>query len=100
VTDSECVRLLQSCLPRVGLQWRGFRKVRRIVRRRIECRLTELDLPDTAAYRRYLESNAEEWAVVGATERVPEGLGGLVAWSSRLRIYRTAAPAGAGVKTT
>jgi len=71
VTDSECVRLLQWCLPRLGLQWRGFRKVRRIVRRRIERRLTELDLPDTAAYRRYLESNAEEWAFLDRACRIP-----------------------------
>jgi chemotaxis protein methyltransferase CheR len=71
VTDRECVQLLQWCLPRLGLQWRGFRKVRRIVRRRIERRLTELDLPDTAAYHRYLESNAEEWAFLDRACRIP-----------------------------
>jgi chemotaxis protein methyltransferase CheR len=71
VTDTECVQLLQWCLPRLGLQWRGFRRVRRIVRRRIERRLTELDLPDTAAYRRYLESNSEEWSVLDRACRIP-----------------------------
>jgi chemotaxis protein methyltransferase CheR len=71
VTDAECVQLLQWCLPRLGLQWRGFRKVRRIVRRRIERRIAELGLPDTAAYRRYLESNAREWAVLDRACRIP-----------------------------
>jgi chemotaxis protein methyltransferase CheR len=71
VTDSECVQLLQWCLPRLGLQWRGFRKVRRIVRRRIERRLADLDLSDTVAYRRYLESNSEEWAFLDRACRIP-----------------------------
>lgn len=71
MTDSACVELLQWCLPRLGLQWRGFRKVRRIVRRRIERRLAELDLPDTAAYRRYLESNPDEWAFLDRACRIP-----------------------------
>jgi chemotaxis protein methyltransferase CheR len=71
MTDTECVQLLQWCLPRLGLQWRGFRRVRRIVRRRIERRLTELDLPDAAAYRRYLESNSEEWRVLDRVCRIP-----------------------------
>jgi chemotaxis protein methyltransferase CheR len=71
VTDAECVQLLQWSLPRLGLQWRGFRKVRRIVRRRIERRLAELDLPDTAAYRRYLESSPEEWRVLDRACRIP-----------------------------
>jgi chemotaxis protein methyltransferase CheR len=71
VTDAECIQLLQWCLPRLSLQWRGFRKVRRIVRRRIEHRLAELDLPDTAAYRRYLDSHAEEWAVLDRACRIP-----------------------------
>jgi hypothetical protein len=49
MTDAECVQLLQWCLPRLNMQWRGFWKVRRIVRRRIEHRLAELDLPDAAS---------------------------------------------------
>lgn len=71
MTDTECVQLLQWCLPRLGLQWRGFRKVRRIVRRRIERRLAELDLPDATAYRHYLESHPEEWPVLDRVCRIP-----------------------------
>jgi chemotaxis protein methyltransferase CheR len=58
-------------LPRLGLQWRGFRKVRRIVRRRIEARLAELGLPDAEGYRRYLESSSEEWAFLDRACRIP-----------------------------
>jgi hypothetical protein len=34
VTDAECVVFLQWALPRLGLRWQGFRKVRRQVCRR------------------------------------------------------------------
>jgi chemotaxis protein methyltransferase CheR len=71
VTDTECVQLLQWCLPRLGLQWRGYRKVRRIVRRRIERRLAELDVPDATAYRRCLEANPNEWTVLERACRIP-----------------------------
>jgi chemotaxis protein methyltransferase CheR len=71
VTDTECVQLLQWCLPRLGLQWSGFRKVRRIVRRRIERRLAELGLPDITAYRRHLESDPAEWAFLDRACRIP-----------------------------
>jgi chemotaxis protein methyltransferase CheR len=71
VTDTECVQLLQWSLPRLGLQWRGYRRVRRIVRRRVERRLVELDLPDAAAYRRYLDTHPEEWPVLERACRIP-----------------------------
>jgi chemotaxis protein methyltransferase CheR len=58
-------------LPRLGLQWRGYRKVRRIVRRRIERRLAELHLTDAEAYRRYLEARPEEWAFLDQACRIP-----------------------------
>jgi len=62
VTDGECVELLQWALPRLGLRWDGFRKVRRQVCRRVARRLDALGLTDGAAYRRHLEAHAEEWA--------------------------------------
>jgi chemotaxis protein methyltransferase CheR len=46
----------------VGLDWPGFRKVRRQVCRRIARRLVELRLADAAAYRSYLGNHPEEWA--------------------------------------
>jgi chemotaxis protein methyltransferase CheR len=60
--DADCVDFLQWALPRLELRWPGFRKVRRQVCRRIARRLAELGLADVAAYREYLESNADEWS--------------------------------------
>jgi chemotaxis protein methyltransferase CheR len=62
--DEECVEFLQWALPRLGLRWPGFRKVRRQVCRRIAHRLDELALSGTAAYRDFLESHPEEWTLL------------------------------------
>jgi chemotaxis protein methyltransferase CheR len=64
--DQECVALLQWALPRLGLRWPGFRRVRRQVCKRIARRMTELGLPDAAAYRTRLEVDAAEWSVLDA----------------------------------
>jgi chemotaxis protein methyltransferase CheR len=61
-TDQACVEFLQWALPRLGLRWAGFRKVRRQVCRRIVRRIVELGLPDLRAYRDHLDSNPDEWA--------------------------------------
>ncbi len=70
-SDAECVRFLQENLPRLHLRWAGFRKVRRIVCKRIDHRLKELSLPDTDAYRDHLESHPDEWTVLDAFCRIP-----------------------------
>ena len=67
----ECVAFLQYALPRLGLRWAGFRKVRRLVCKRISKRIGELDLEDLAAYRDYLESHDSEWAKLEAMCRIP-----------------------------
>jgi chemotaxis protein methyltransferase CheR len=64
MTDDECVAFLQWCLPRMGMRWRGFRKVRRQVRRRIAKRMAQLGLGDLAAYRDRLEAHPHEWTVL------------------------------------
>jgi chemotaxis protein methyltransferase CheR len=69
--DVECVRLLQWALPRLGLRWAGFRKVRRQVCKRVDRRLAELGLPDGDAYREYLEANDAEWTRLDALCRIP-----------------------------
>jgi len=61
VTDTECVEFLQDCLPRLGLRWAGFRKVRGQVCKRIRRRLKDLDLGELDAYRGYLAEHADEW---------------------------------------
>jgi chemotaxis protein methyltransferase CheR len=64
MTDSECVEFLQWCLPTLHLRWRGFRKVRRQVCKRINHRVQGLGLPNAAAYRAYLEDHPNEWATL------------------------------------
>jgi chemotaxis protein methyltransferase CheR len=70
MTDGECVRFLQWALPRLGLRWAGFRKVRRQVCRRVQRRLVELGLAGPDAYRAHLERNPDEWAVLDALTHI------------------------------
>ena len=63
VTD---VEFLQWALPRVGLRWAGFRKVRRQVLRRLRRRVGALGLSDLDAYREYLGAHPAEWGVFEA----------------------------------
>jgi chemotaxis protein methyltransferase CheR len=60
----QCVEFLQWALPRLGLRWAGFRKVRGQVCKRLRRRLGELGLADLDAYREYLAASSEEWAVL------------------------------------
>ena len=71
MTDAECTRFLQAALPRLGLRWPGFRKVRRLVCKRLAKRLQERDLPDLDAYGAYLESHPGEWALLDGDCRIP-----------------------------
>lgn len=62
--DRECVEFLQWALPRLQRPWTGFRKVRRQLCRRIDRRRQTLALPDSIAYRDYLETHPQEWRVL------------------------------------
>jgi chemotaxis protein methyltransferase CheR len=70
MTDADCVAFLQWALPRLGLRWQGFRKVRRQVCRRVSRRIAELGLSDAGAYRARLEGHAQEWNVLDGLCRV------------------------------
>jgi chemotaxis protein methyltransferase CheR len=70
MTDADCVSFLRFVLPRLGLCFGGFRRVRRQVCRRIARRLADLGLPDVAAYRARLEDSPQEWAVLEGLCRV------------------------------
>ncbi len=66
--DEECVAFLQWALPRLGLRWAGYRKVRRQVCKRIARRLEVLGLVDANAYRTWLATHPDEWrALEGLT---------------------------------
>ena len=69
--DLDCIAFLQWALPQLGLDWRGFRKVRRQVCRRISVRIRALGLGDTAAYRERLESDRAEWPTLAGLCTIP-----------------------------
>jgi len=52
------------------MRWAGFRKVRGQVRKRLARRLTELGLPDAAAYQEYLDRHPGEWTVLDSLCRI------------------------------
>lgn len=68
--DPAWIAFLQWALPRRGLRWRGFRKVRRQVVRRIDRRIRALGLDTLASYREYLETHPREWEVFDVMCRV------------------------------
>ncbi len=68
--NDDCVELLQWALPRLGMRWRGFRRVRRQVCRRIRARQRQLALDGAKAYRAYLQEHPEEWPKLDAMCRV------------------------------
>jgi chemotaxis protein methyltransferase CheR len=70
MTDAELVSFLQDVLPRMGMRWPGFRKVRGQVRKRLSRRLREIGLEDLDAYRVYLDAHEEEWAVLDPMCRI------------------------------
>jgi chemotaxis protein methyltransferase CheR len=71
ITQDTCVTFLRWCLPRLELRWPGYRKVRRLVAKRLNRRLTELRLADLSAYRTLLMSAPEEWVRLDAICRIP-----------------------------
>jgi chemotaxis protein methyltransferase CheR len=64
--DDACVAFLQWALPRLGLRWAGYRRVRRQVCRRLGRRVAELGLPGLDAYREHLLAHPAEWEALRA----------------------------------
>jgi len=65
-----CIAFLQWALPRLSLSWRGFRKVRSQVCKRIRRRMQSLGLEDFAAYRDHLERHPQEGAMLDCFCRI------------------------------
>lgn len=55
------MQFLKWALPRLHLQWAGFRKVRRQVCKRIQRRIQAIDLADIHAYQELLATDEKEW---------------------------------------
>jgi len=71
ISDPDCVAFLQWALPRLGLRWAGYRKVRGTLRKRLRRRLRLLGLADLAAYRARLAARPAEWQWLEAACRIP-----------------------------
>ena len=71
MSDRELIEFLQWCLPRLQLQWPGFRMVRRTVRKRLIRRMRELGVSNLTAYRQRLETSPAEWDVLDGMSRIP-----------------------------
>jgi chemotaxis protein methyltransferase CheR len=69
--DAALIAFLNWCLPRLGLRWSGYRKVRRLVGKRLNRRLAELGLADLSAYRTFLVNRPGEWTRLDAMCRIP-----------------------------
>jgi chemotaxis protein methyltransferase CheR len=70
MNGEDCVEFLRWALPRLGMRWAGFRKVRGQVCKRIARRVADLGLSGLADYRRLLEAGPAEWPVLDAFCRV------------------------------
>jgi hypothetical protein len=70
MTDQECGQFLQWALPRLGMRWPGFRKVRRQVHKRLNRRLDELGLTQILEYCGYLKTHPDEWQILESFLRI------------------------------
>jgi len=70
VKDVDCTQFLQWALPRLGMRWLGFRRVRRQVCRRLRRRMAELGLTELTEYRALLETHPQEWTRLGGLCRI------------------------------
>jgi chemotaxis protein methyltransferase CheR len=66
IREGDCVELLQSVLPKLGLRWAAISRNRRQVCRRLKARIRSLGLPDPRAYAEYAERHPDEWAALEA----------------------------------
>jgi chemotaxis protein methyltransferase CheR len=69
--DVECVTFLQWALPRLGLRWAGYRRVRHQVCKRIDRRIQALKLSGLAEYAIYLSEHVTEWTELAALCLIP-----------------------------
>ncbi len=70
MTDQDCIQFLKWSLPHLRMRWKGFRKVRGKVCKRIDRRLEALGLTDLVGYRSLLEQSRDEWDVLDSLCRV------------------------------
>jgi chemotaxis protein methyltransferase CheR len=59
--NADCTSFLQWALPRLGMRWAGFRRVRGQVCKRVARRIAALGLKGLTDYRALLMTDSEEW---------------------------------------
>lgn len=62
---------LQWALPQLSLRWGGYRKVRRLLAKRLRRRMAQLSLEDISDYRAFLLREPAEWRTFDAMCRIP-----------------------------
>lgn len=67
MNDRDFVEFLQWALPKMGMRWAGFRKVRGQVKKRVIRRMAELGEGSLDGYRKRLEEEPSEWEVLDET---------------------------------
>jgi chemotaxis protein methyltransferase CheR len=70
VKDADCTAFLQWALPRLGMRWPGFRRVRSQVCKRLRRRMAKLGLRNLADYRALLETHSDEWVPLDGLCRI------------------------------
>jgi chemotaxis protein methyltransferase CheR len=71
ISDEALIEFLKWCLPELGLRWPGYRKVRRLVGKRLGRRIAELGIKDLPAYRELLCRDPAEWSQLHVICRIP-----------------------------
>ena len=71
MTRLACIAFLHRCLPQLGLRWQGYRRVHRLVCKRLGKRIEGLGLAGPAEYQTWLAAHPEELAHLQALLRVP-----------------------------
>ncbi len=64
MADQDCINFLRWALPKIQLQWQGFRKVRGQVCKRILRRFTILGLKNFTEYKKYIQIHSQEWNIL------------------------------------
>jgi len=68
--NNKYTAFLQWALPQMEMRWKGFRKVRRQVIRRIQGRIRDLELNNIDEYRQYILENEDEWVTLDSFCRI------------------------------
>lgn len=70
-SHEDCIAFLKWYLPRVGLHWPGYRRVHRLVCKRLNRRMAELGMAQLAQYEPWLAEHPDELARIDVMCRIP-----------------------------